>query len=79
MGSALRAMSPATKTRVFGTLYALSILLAIFPPFYLWAGGHAGTVLGLPFSVGYMIFDALLITAIVAALYYVEDARGELD
>jgi hypothetical protein len=73
-------MSSRTKNAIFGTVFAFCVLLAIFPPFYLWATREgAPQILGLPFSVAYMLFDALLLTVAVAVLYRVEDVRGELE
>ena len=80
MRSAVREMSSGTKNRIFGSVYAFCVLLAIFPPFYLWgAREDAPEILGLPFSVVYMLFDAVLLTVAVAVLYWAEDIRGELD
>jgi hypothetical protein len=77
--SRLAGLSGTAKNRVFGGLFAVVLLLAIFPPLYLWAGGVETQILGMPFSVAYMLFDAVLVTALIAVLYVVEDARGELD
>lgn len=77
--SRLVGMSGSAKNALFGGLFALVLVLAIFPPLYLWAGRVNAHVLGVPFSVAYMMFDAILVTALIAVLYVVEDARGELD
>jgi hypothetical protein len=80
MKSAVQRMSASTKNGVFGGFFVFCFLLAVCPPLYLWATRTgAGKVIGLPFSVAYMLFDAILLTVVVAALYWVEDLRGELD
>ena len=80
MRSAVQRMSSSTKNAIFGSVFAVCVLLAIFPPFYLWAARErAADILGLPFSVVYMLFDATLLTVAVGALYWVEDVRGELE
>jgi hypothetical protein len=80
MRSAVEGMSSSTKNAIFGSVFGFCVLLAIFPPFYLW-GTRSGApqILGMPFAVAYMLFDALLLTVAVAILYRVEDVRGELD
>jgi hypothetical protein len=74
----VRGMSSRTKNRLFGTLFLLDGVLAMFPPVY-WAVNEVdGTVLGLPFSVLYFLVVGVLITASVMALYLVEEIRGEV-
>jgi hypothetical protein len=75
----VRRMSGRTKNRIFGAWFALDAILAMLPPVYWAVNGIDGTVLGLPFSVAYFIFTALVITASVVAIYVVEDIRGEVD
>lgn len=79
MRSAVKKMSTQAKNRVFATLFTLCFLMAVFPPFYLWGSGADPEILGLPFAVVYMLFDALLLALGVWALYWIEDVRGELD
>lgn len=80
MRSAVQQVSSSTKNALFGTIFVFCILLAVAPPLYLW-GTRAGApqVLGMPFSVAYMLFDAIVLTIAVAVLYWVEDVRGELE
>jgi hypothetical protein len=80
MRSAVQQMSSSTKNVLFGSVFVFCVLLAVFPPLYLW-GTRAGAphVLGVPFSVAYMLFDAILLSVAVALLYWVEDVRGELE
>lgn len=72
-------MGPTPKLWLFGGLYVVAAALAVFPPFYIWAGRVDGAVLGLPFSIAYLLFDALLVTAVIVGLYLFEKRRGELD
>ncbi|CAB5695814.1 Uncharacterised protein [Delftia tsuruhatensis] len=53
------------------------LLLAVFPPFYLAAGGQRMLVLGMPLAIAYWLIDALLLIAGVALLMHVERVRGE--
>ncbi len=73
------AMSAKTKNAVFGSLFALTLLLAVFPPFYLGIGNIDASIFGIPFAVAYQIFIATFATLLIGLLYLVEDARGELD
>lgn len=74
-----RRRSSRTKRWAFGTAFAACFVLALFPPLYLAAGRADPHVLGLPFSVAYMIFAGLLVTVSIMAIYLWERARGELD
>lgn len=76
---AVQTMSERTKTRVFGAGYVIVALMVLLPPLYLAASSKSPTVLGLPFSVFYMFLNAVLITALVAALWFVEGVRGERE
>jgi hypothetical protein len=80
MRSAVQQMSSKTKNAIFGSVFVFCVLLAVAPPFYLW-GTRAGApqVLGIPFSVAYMLFDVIVLTVAVGVLYWVEDVRGELE
>ena len=82
MKSAIRAavqtMSPRTKMIVFWLLFGASIALAVAPPLYLAGSGVATPVLGVPLSVAYWIFDALLATGAVWLLWIVENIRDEV-
>ena len=72
-------LSPATVRWFFGSLYALALLFAVFPPLYLWGSGSDFLILGVPFAVVYWIIDALLVGIAFLGLYLVEMVRGELD
>jgi TRAP-type C4-dicarboxylate transport system permease small subunit len=63
----------------FGTLYALALLFALFPPLYLWGSGIRFEILGIPFAIMYWIVNALVLGLTLTAFYVVEDIRGELD
>jgi TRAP-type C4-dicarboxylate transport system permease small subunit len=75
----IRSASPRTVAWIFGGIYAVALAFAIMPPLYLWGSGVSATVFGVPFSIMYWIFDALLLGLCLWALYLVEDIRGELD
>ena len=53
------------------------LLLAVFPPFYLAAGGQSALVLGMPLAIAYWLIDAVLLVAGIALLMRVERLRGE--
>jgi hypothetical protein len=74
----IRTMSSRTKNTIFGTLFALCLLAAVFPPFYLSVSGSTTLVFGIPLSAAYWIIDALVLGLTVWALYIVEDIRGEI-
>lgn len=63
----------------FGTVYALALLFALFPPLYLWASGSRFEILGIPFAIMYWLIDAVVLGVTLTAFYIVEDIRGELD
>lgn len=63
----------------FGTLYAVALLFALFPPLYLWGSGMRFQILGVPFAITYWIIDAVVLGLTLTAFYVVEDIRGELD
>ncbi|MHA3019345.1 hypothetical protein ACXPWS_03640 [Mycobacterium sp. BMJ-28] len=75
----IRGLSRRSIVIFFGTLYAVALLFAIFPPLYLWGSGSSAVVLGIPFAVMYWIIDALVLGLTLAAFYIVEGIRGELD
>lgn len=72
-------MSARTKNRVFGVGYILIGLWVLCPPVYLWASGGSPRVLGLPFSVLWMLVNPVLILLLIWGLWIVEDMRGELE
>jgi predicted outer membrane lipoprotein len=63
----------------FGTLYAIALVFALFPPLYLWGSGIRFEILGIPFAIAYWIINALVLGLTLTAYYVVEDIRGELD
>lgn len=68
-----------TISRVFRCIYGVVLLLALFPPFYLFASGaRQPVVLGLPFGIAYWIFDAALLGVALWVFYLIEGLRGEL-
>ena len=79
MKDIIRGLSRRSIVIFFGTLYAVALLFAIFPPLYLWGSGSSALVLGIPFAIMYWIIDALVLGLTLAAFYIVEDIRGELD
>jgi hypothetical protein len=79
MRDRVRGMSSRTKHWLFGSVFGLCFVMAVAPPLYLWGDRQDPEILGLPFGVAYMLFDAVLLTAAVGALYWIEDIRGEVD
>jgi len=75
----IRALSRRSILTFFGTLYALALLFALFPPLYLWGSGISFEILGIPFAIMYWIIDAFALGLTLTAFYVVEDIRGELD
>jgi len=75
----IRSASRRSLAAIFGGVYVVALALAIVPPLYMWGSGVRTTVLGVPFSIMYWIFDALLLGLCLWALYAAEDIRGELD
>ncbi|KAA0102087.1 hypothetical protein CIW49_01750 [Mycolicibacterium sp. P1-18] len=79
MTSFIQGLSRRSIVAFFGTLYAVALLFALFPPLYLWGSGSRFAVLGIPFAIMYWVIDALVLGLTLAAFYVVEDIRGELD
>lgn len=71
-------MSSTTKTTIFTIWFVIPLLMAIFPPFYLWSSGQTGLILGMPFAIAYWIIDVLILLAGLFALFHVEVVRGEV-
>jgi hypothetical protein len=63
---------------MFWLLFGTSILLAVAPPLYLAGSGISTRILGVPFSVAYWIFDALLAVGAVWLLWILENIRDEV-
>ena len=79
MRDLIRGLSRRSIVVFFGTLYAVALMFAIFPPLYLWGSGSSFEILGIPFAIMYWIIDALVLGLTLTAFYIVEDIRGELD
>ncbi|MCV7421014.1 hypothetical protein H7K45_10735 [Mycobacterium yunnanensis] len=79
MTAFIKGLSRRSIVAFFGTLYAVALLFALFPPLYLWGSGSRVEILGIPFAIAYWIVDALVLGLTLAAFYVVEDIRGELD
>jgi len=75
----IRGLSRRSVVTFFGTIYAILLLFALFPPLYLWGSGTHFAVLGIPFAVMYWIINAVVLGITLTAFYIVEDIRGELD
>ncbi|MCV7253483.1 MULTISPECIES: hypothetical protein [Mycobacteriaceae] len=75
----IRGLSRRSVVIFFGSLYAVALLFALFPPLYLWGSGSRFDVLGIPFAIMYWVIDALVLGLTLTAFYIVEDIRGELD
>jgi hypothetical protein len=75
----IQGLSRRSIVIFFGTLYAVALLFALFPPLYLWGSGSSFQILGIPFAIMYWIIDAAVLGLTLTAFYLVEDIRGELD
>ena len=56
------------KSAIVGLWLGGCLLLAVFPPFYLAAGGQRALVLGMPLAIAYWLIDAVLLVAGIALL-----------
>ena len=79
MKAYIQGLSRRSIVTFFGTLYAVALLFALFPPLYLWGSGIRFQILGIPFAIMYWIIDAVVLGLTLTAFYIVEDIRGELD
>jgi hypothetical protein len=79
MKTFIQGLSRRSIVIFFGTLYAIALLFALFPPLYLWGSGISFQILGIPFAIMYWIIDAVVLGLTLTAFYIVEDIRGELD
>lgn len=79
MKAFIQGLSRRSIVIFFGTLYAIALLFALFPPLYLWGSGIRFPILGIPFAIMYWIIDAVVLGLTLTAFYIVEDIRGELD
>lgn len=79
MKEIIQNMSSRTKNTVFGSIYAVLVLAAVFPPLYFSASGNGTLILGAPLAMWYWIADFVLLVVMMFALYGVESIRGEVD
>ncbi|MGX9297140.1 hypothetical protein [Tsukamurella paurometabola] len=79
MKNIIRALDRRVLTTLFTVGYATALVLALFPPLYLWSSGKAVLILGIPLSLVYWIATAALVGLGLWIQYWVEDVRGELD
>lgn len=79
MKEIIQNMSSRTKNTVFGSIYAVLVLAAVFPPLYFSASGNGTLILGAPLAMWYWIADFVLLVMMMFALYGVESIRGEVD
>lgn len=79
MKAFIQGVSRRSIVVFFGSLYAIALLFALFPPLYLWGSGSRVAILGIPFAIMYWVIDAVVLGLTLAAFYVVEDIRGELD
>jgi len=63
----------------FGVLYGIALAMALVPWLYLGADRLTTVVLGMPLTIWYWLFNALLVLLIVWGLYYVEGVRGDFE
>ena len=75
----IRGLSRKNIMTFFGSIYALALLFALFPPLYMWGSGIRYEILGIPFAIMYWLIDGLVLGLTLWGLYIVEDIRGELD
>ena len=67
------------KNVLFITYYAFVMILIAFPGPFDWANRIEPWVIGLPFSIFYIISVILLLAVGMIIQYFVEDWLGELD
>lgn len=79
MKEIIQNMSSRTKNTVFGSIYAVLVLAAVFPPLYFSASGNGTLIFGAPLAMWYWIADFVLLVVMMFALYGVESIRGEVD
>ncbi|AYJ52121.1 hypothetical protein [Rhodococcus sp. P1Y] len=75
----IRGLSQKSIMTFFGSIYALALLFALFPPLYMWGSGIRFEILGIPFAIMYWLINGLVLGLTLWGLYIVEDIRGELD
>lgn len=75
----IRGLSRKSIMTFFGSIYALALLFALFPPLYMWSSGIRFEILGIPFAIMYWLINGVVLGLTLWGLYIVEDIRGELD
>lgn len=66
-----------TVRGAFG-VYFLVLFLSVMPPFFQFVNRAEPSVLGLPFLLFWILFVSTMMALGLAALYLVEQKRGEL-
>lgn len=71
----------ARERRIYGalTLFFVTVLLALTWPVYTLFSGIRPLVLGMPFSLFYIVAVLVLSFLVLLGLYLWEERRGELD
>ncbi|MGY4719133.1 hypothetical protein [Naumannella cuiyingiana] len=75
----IRGLPRRTINLFFGAVVCVTLLMALFPPFYFSVSGSTVLVAGIPIAIWYWIVDAALLGLALWGLYHVENIRGELD
>ena len=75
----IRGLSFRQVAVFFGALYVIALVIALFPPLYLYASGRSQLFLGMPLTVWYWLSVPVITTFTMWGLYLVEGVRGELD
>ena len=63
---------------IFSIMFVLLYLVVLLPPVYIGISHIHVFIGGLPLTVVYMVGDALLVTFVIWALWWVEKIRQEL-
>ncbi len=71
MTSFIQGLSRRSIVAFFGTLYAVALAFALFPPLYLWGSGSRFDILGIPFAIMYWVIDALVLGGLTLTAFYV--------
>lgn len=74
----LQGLPARTIHVAFGVVYVVCLAFALLPPLYLGSSGVRSGVLGLPWSILYWLVDTVVLVLATAALYGIENLRGEL-
>jgi hypothetical protein len=66
------------KNIFFALYFALLLLLAIFPPFYLSISNSSIIVFGIPLPIFYWLAIAILLAIGLSVMYCIETILGEI-